>query len=998
MEMLAWSGQAAAAIREYEKLRQYLRGEMGLEPDPATYELADLIRTRRFHPPETGDQTLADTPTIKGNRHYIGKLPADTTPFIGRERELSQIADLLLDQSSRLITIAGPGGAGKTRLAVAAAAQQSPATSSDEKPFEDGVFFVPLAPLSHPEEIVSALGRVLDCSIDQQENAERQLIEFLCSKSALIVLDNYEHVLDKDSAGLPARILEGAPGVKIVVTSRSRLGSQVEHVVTLGGLDIVDLPFLAVETDPDGDGEQVLREREANPAITLFKVSARRVQPGFEVTAENVLAIAQITRLVDGLPLGIELAAGWLELYTPAEIVSEVEQSADFLASGLVDVPERQSSLRAVFDSSWRNLSESEKRALAALSIFKGGFERHAAEVVVDASPHMMQSLVNKSWLQHAGGRRFQMHELLRQYTAAQLASVASDYESALERHADYYADYVSALDKRVMGPEPGSALVDFSADLDNIHAAWHWYCRQGRVSEAVRRMLPGLFRHAETRFNFQLIHSIVDSGLDSLDGTGRDDAAVRFALRTARNTYYGINWPFRLRHHLFAWPDEKSDFTDTWALAEGLPPMPLWTPLAASLVGHYVDYEVGHDSLRKLVDDPPPDFSVWDLTLVRQLLGGVISAEGPDRLVSTRASGPTPATGTTDDPLLLLEEALSGFRQLGDIREEAYTLLSIGFHHHNRGQLGSASASLHQAIDILLKLGEPSLIASVENELGYVQSKMGDFSGTLTLWESATDRFLSQGRLEHANGQLSKLSFEALRYATPEYALQFRQRALAISRKTGRNLAHGWDLWEMGEIYRIMGDYATARDWYDQAVSVFKAGNDQNGSTFYHRGLGEIALGRGDYAEADRQLRISLQLADELNHPWSMVYAARGLSEVAMGMGRLSAARNHLVVALCVILERSTVPGDTGGLYLSVFASAVRLFHELAMEEEAGRLARYVLDNPLTWGETRRNLERLALIPQDDRRVSIKEDMLKEFMVKCLELRTRMLTLTIPS
>ena len=301
-------------------------------------------------------------------------LPRPPTPLIGREPELATLNRLLCDPQCRLLTLAGPGGIGKTRLALELA-------STQRAQFPDGVFFVPLVSLSLPEFIAPAIRSALGLSSSSPLDPKEQLLNHLRQKSLLLVLDNLEHLLE--GVGLLAELLEQAPGVKLLVTSRERLNMQGEWLFDLQGLPVPPL-------------DQVDRAEEYS-AVALFVQSARRAQVGFELSAEERPWVARICQLVEGMPLAIELAAAWVRLLSCREIAQEIERNLDFLSTSARDLPERHRSMRAVFDHSWQMLSAEEQRVLRALSVFRGGFLREAAEQVTGASLSLLSALVTRS-------------------------------------------------------------------------------------------------------------------------------------------------------------------------------------------------------------------------------------------------------------------------------------------------------------------------------------------------------------------------------------------------------------------------------------------------------------------------------------------------------------------------------------------------------------------------------------------------------------------------
>jgi predicted ATPase len=341
-------------------------------------------------------------------------VPSQPTPFIGRDRELAQLQRLLETAESRLITIVGPGGIGKTRLAVETASRNRPN-------FADGVRFVSLAAVTPPDQLLWAIADALEGSVVGSEAPLVQLITALHDQQLLLVLDNFEHLVNDGL--ILTQLLAGAPRLKILVTSRARLNLQGEWTLPLFGFEV---PASAAEDD----------HLESYSAVQLFLQSAQRVQPDFALSG-NGQAVLSICHLVEGMPLAIELAAAWVRLLPCAQIVEQLSSGLDFLTSPLRDAPERHRSLRAVFDHSWTLLSPAEQSALAKLSVFRGAFDRAAATAVADAPLPVLASLADKSLLQADGMGRYALHDLLRHYAAEKLAS-QRDAVSHQERAITY--------------------------------------------------------------------------------------------------------------------------------------------------------------------------------------------------------------------------------------------------------------------------------------------------------------------------------------------------------------------------------------------------------------------------------------------------------------------------------------------------------------------------------------------------------------------------------
>ncbi|HEV2583398.1 MAG TPA: helix-turn-helix domain-containing protein [Ktedonobacteraceae bacterium] len=354
-----------------------------------------------------------------GPVHHV---PSQPTAFVGRSRELAYLQRLLDAPDSRLMTIVGPGGSGKTRLAVEAAHR-------NRTSFAHGAHFVSLAAVTSADAWLFAIADVLEYSLVGHEAPAVQLAASLRDKTVLLLLDNVEHVLD----GVPVLVdlLAGAPHLKLLITSRERLNLHGEWVLPLDGLDY---PLTA-----DADDDHLA----SYSAVQLFVQSAQRVQPDFALQgmAPDVLRICQ---QVEGMPLALELAAAWVRLLPCSHIAEQLAASLDFLASPLRDVPERHRSLRAVFDQAWNVLSPPEQAALARLSVFRGPFDLEAAREIGGASLPVLASLADKSLLQVSGPGWYALHELLRRYAAAHLL-----YQGVEAGHAERAIDYLSQAAQR---------------------------------------------------------------------------------------------------------------------------------------------------------------------------------------------------------------------------------------------------------------------------------------------------------------------------------------------------------------------------------------------------------------------------------------------------------------------------------------------------------------------------------------------------------------------
>jgi predicted ATPase/transcriptional regulator with XRE-family HTH domain len=394
------------------------------------------------------------------------RLPTPPTLMIGREPELAALARLLRDPQCRLLTLIGPGGIGKTRLAIEVACRH-------QDLFPDGTCFVSLAALNSSAFLVPAIADALGFVFQGQIEPRIQLLNHLRAKRVLLVLDNVEHLLE--GAGLFAEMLERAPGVKLLVTSRERLNLQGEWVFEIQGLPVP-------ATGHSGCAEEY-------SSVALFVQSARRAQAGFELPAEEQSSVVRICQMVEGMPLGIELAAAWVPVLTCSEIAHEIERNLDFLATSMRDVPGRQRSLRAAFDHSWGLLAADERGVLARLAIFQGGFEREAAEQVAGATLPSLLALASKSLVRRTEGGRYDLHEVVRQYALSHLGDDPQS-EATRDRHCDFYLALLRDREVALKGAAQREALRELTDEMGNVGTAWAWAVKRekfGAIGQALR-------------------------------------------------------------------------------------------------------------------------------------------------------------------------------------------------------------------------------------------------------------------------------------------------------------------------------------------------------------------------------------------------------------------------------------------------------------------------------------------------------------------------------
>jgi predicted ATPase/DNA-binding SARP family transcriptional activator len=460
------SGRQSEALEVYRDASRMLRDELGIEPG---VELQRLERAILEHADELDPRAPPAPEPVR--------LPAAPTPLVGRERELEEIVTLVRRDDVRLVTFTGPGGIGKTRLALESAHRLAEESG--------GAAFVPLAGVADASLIASAIAQALDVRVRAGDSAEDVVVEHLGPRRLLLVVDNMEQLLD--GASLLSRLMSAAPGLKVLVTSRSVLRLTGEH-------EVVVPPLAAAEE--------------------LFRVRAGEIA----ATEANDAAIAEICTRLEGLPLAIELAAARVRLLPPPALLARLESRLDILTTGTRDAPERQRTMRGAIDWSYRLLDPEEQALFARLCVFVDGADLDAVESVCGevATLDALASLVDKSLLRQHGAERprFAMLEVLREFALEQLRATGEE-DAVRGRHARHFRALVDEAEVPLSGPEQGWWLDRLETDHANLRAAIA-YAQGSRDGETAVRLAAGMRR-------FWYVHGHAEEGLRVLESVLAD-------------------------------------------------------------------------------------------------------------------------------------------------------------------------------------------------------------------------------------------------------------------------------------------------------------------------------------------------------------------------------------------------------------------------------------------------------------------------------------------
>lgn len=847
MTLLAMSGQRSAALAQFEICRRILDEELGVEPAEETVELYERLLATPNQP-----------------RH---NLPADlqSAPFVGRSDEIAELNQLLANAECRLVTLAGLGGVGKTRLALQVAA-------ANLNRFLDGVYFVPLSALDAPERLVSAIGDALGFTFPSSEPPQAQLLHYLRTKTLLLVLDNFEHLLspaaagaaDGQGVGLLAEVIRTAPGVKLLVTSRERLNLRAEWLFAVTGLP----------TTVNDTSEKSAADPAASAAVQLFLQRARRALTHFTPDAEDLRYIEQICRQVEGLPLGIELAASWTPVLTCQEIVAELAQGLEILTSPLRDAPAHQQSIHAVFDQSWRLLTGAEQQTLARLTVFRGGFRREAGQRVAGATLGQLSTLLNKSLVQRDSNGRYTLHDLLRQYVGKRVDSAEEQSQTAA-RHADYYLTFVHSQEAKLYSAVERTALDEIGAEIDNIRAAWGWALTHQQTA-AVSGAVQSLYRFYAARNWFQEGEALFRQATTHLSS-----ATLVYAKVAARLALF-----------CYQLGDDR--------LARQL----LQQSLALAVDGHdrseAAFCQLGLVAVALRQGDYPAAQAAARASLVeyRQLADAVGCAQALNRLGDALQ-----LAGQYTEAMHALEEALTLAAATPMPPLEADSRRILGTIHWNQGDYAAARASYEQAMRLYRdpRVANRQGEADALNQLGFVAWSQGNHDAAQEYFHAALHTFRQIGDRQGEGRLLGNLGRVIERQGNYRTAQAHYEQSLQLSRAIGDRAGEGVTLTSLGFLAFHQGDYTAAQAHFAAAHRVNAAIGQRHWEGLALACLGLIATLAADYAAADELCQQALAIAQAAGDRPIAGYALTHLGYALMGLGRLPEAEGAFREALAL-------------------------------------------------------------------------------------------------
>lgn len=715
----------------------------------------------------------------------------------------------------------------------------------------------------------------------------QQLLDYLREKHILLIMDNYEHLLapaalpsegsglvspplrakcppsadqlagqvseapgrTQGGEGLVAEILKAAPQVKILATSRAVLNIQGENLFPIAGMDLPG-------QDTTGETLDTAEIVAGYSSIKLFLTAARRAQPDFEATDDVVQDIVRVCQLVQGIPLGILLAAAWADFLTPAEIADEIAQSIDFLETDVRDVPERQRSVRSVFDHSWKLLTEGEQEVLAALSVFRGGFTRRAAQQVASASLRDLKGLVEKSLLDRGSRGRYELHELLRQYAAEALTASLVELEAARERHCAFFAGFIARRGEDLKGAQQATALAEIEADSDNARRAWNWAVERGQI-ERLDRAMEGLFLYYEGRGRYPEGRTACQVAEGRLAGISSPDAVrVRARILTWQSIFEEGMGRFETAHHL---PRTSLSLLDESVLVSH--DTRSERAFALRQTGNMASWSADRQEVQRCYEE--------SLALCRELGDRWGTADALFGLGWLAVM-----SGAYDDAERLLGESLAIRRELGDRKGMPATLMELSSTAMHQAQFEKSERLAREIITIGQELADPASLATGLRHLGWSLMWLGRFhEGQSPLEESVAihNELGSQGWAAQAIVALGSIEMHLGYY---EKARAQGQRALTLARPLGAQNTVGISLNLMGMSALALKTYPEAERHFQESVALYRTLEYLGHLCLTLVGLGATAYSVGDLRQARAYLCEALETAARIGSGSAILHA----------------------------------------------------------------------------------------------------------------------------
>ena len=715
--------------------------------------------------------------------------------FVGRQQERKQLVEQLArDDDCRILTLVGPGGIGKTRLALAVVKALS---ELEDHPFDDGFYAVALQALDREDDILPSIADALEVQYSGGGSLQEHLQDYLENKKLLLFLDNFEHLL-RHSAVL-AELVTVATQVKILVTTRESLPIAEAWFHPVNGLDY--------------------RRSEDSDAVRLFAKMAQRNQPEFDVK-QKLPEVQRICRLVEGMPLALEMAAAWLKMLSMQEVADEIERGIDILADQYGDDGGRHASVRAIFLETWQRCSKDERRLLKQLAVFRGGADRDAINKVIGAGLPLLARLVNKALLRTTHQLRYRMHELIRQYAEERLADNPEREAEARERHARYYLEWMGRQIDRLRSAEQADACRAISANSDNIRAAWRWAVAEKRI-DLLRGAIRAVSLYCDLRGYFQDGLQLFDAARDMIAASDHPDRGLILEQIKVRSAILN----FRLSRY------------DT-ALS-------LFLPVLES------------------------SDQVYERCLIMRFLGDYHFSH----------AGHISAEQARD----YLTRCIELGKQQGDIHVQSECLSELAILYVNLIiDVERSQRCATEAVALARRTGRPDLLATALDVLAWTTNHRGDYQGAEAIWREVFDIAYNSGNRSIEALAMNWLGWSAWSFGGErhEEAIQYFSDSLRRYQELGDRANVAMTCADLATVLVEQGDLDAAREYCRRGLELASFIGREDHHVYNRYVLGAVECAAGDLAAARDHLEKSLVMAweqeEQTNKPVVMYYIAQ--------------------------------------------------------------------------------------------------------------------------
>lgn len=820
------TGRRSAAKQTYENLLEVLHSELGVEPEEKTSALFTRI---------IENDTLEPVTALSETHHF----PTQFTPFLGRKSELSQIQALMEDPENRLLTIVGPGGIGKTRLAIEAAKK-----AAGSGLFPDGIYFANLSAIEHVDLLPVVLATTLDIVSQGGATTEEQLLEFLQVRKCLLVFDNFEQVSGGED--LVAKLLNRAPDLTLLVTSLKVLHLRAERTIRIEGLAFPEQD--CQEQEPFN-----LARIMSYDAVRLFIQSARLVRPDYALTAENIRPIIRITSLTQGLPLALEITASWVRLLKTDTIAEKIEHSLDLLTSPLKDLPERHQSMTSIFDYSWNLLTPEEQLSLVQLSVFRGSFSLTTALAVAKITITDVVVLMDKSLLQTPTTGHYALHELLRQYIQGkfQVLTGGKALELTVRRnHSNHYLNLVANAEKDFYGAKPYAAANMLRQRLSNITQAWNWaveHCEQPEQMESILCSAAGLGR----------FYSFL-----GLSGEGERVMSDALARIESKKTAGSLpEKPFALLSSCLLY----------------------WKAVFLNRLGH-IDDAIQTAEMALILAEENPSGAAEVKSLLGQMLPGIgqfdraeacqeealsFFEKAGDRHSAAVALGRLGVTrwrrANYSQAIIDLNKALGLQEALGDIGAAAELNRSIAGIYYEQEDFKNAKLYVERARNLHEEVGDFVGVARTNGNLALLYQKAGQYELALEFNQKELVIYREIGDLQGVELTFGNRGALYLQMGKLDEAIAAYQEALRLSRKLGLVWNQARSLSALAYIWYSQGDYKQADEFYKESIPVLREHGAKYYVIFPLLGQARIFIAEGQLDKAQNTIEEAIAIAEQV-------------------------------------------------------------------------------------------------------------------------------------